>query len=60
MIDRATLEAEKADYERQLAQAQQEAAGWQQRALLASGALQATNALLAKLPDPTTEADPAS
>ena len=46
---RATLLEEKADYEKQLGEANQQASVWQQRALLASGALQAVNALLAKL-----------
>jgi hypothetical protein len=49
MIDRATLEAEKADYEQQIATAQQQLAVWQQKALIANGALQAVVALLAKV-----------
>lgn len=49
MIDKATLEAEKADYEQQIANAQQQLTAWQQKLLLANGALQAVQALLAKV-----------
>jgi hypothetical protein len=49
MIDKATLEAEKADYEQQIAAAQQQLTAWQQKALIANGALQAVVALLAKV-----------
>jgi hypothetical protein len=54
MIDKATLEAEKADYEQQVATAQQQLTVWQQKALIANGALQAVAALLAKLDAPET------
>jgi hypothetical protein len=54
MIDKATLEAEKADYEQQIAAAQQQLTAWQQKALIANGALQAVVALLAKLDAPET------
>ena len=63
----AIAKAELADYEAQIAAAQNDAQqaqaalnAAQQRFLMASGALQATNALLAKLDTPPTEADPAS
>jgi hypothetical protein len=46
---RETLLTEKADYEKQLGEANQQAGVWQQKALMASGALQAVTALLAKL-----------
>ena len=59
MIDRSTLESEKADYEAQIAQAQADANTAQQalnaaqsRFLIANGALQAVTALLAKLDAP--------
>jgi hypothetical protein len=52
MIDRTSLEAEKADYEKQISEAQQNALVWQQKLLVANGALQAINALLGKLDAP--------
>jgi hypothetical protein len=54
MIDKQTLEDEKADYEQQLANAQQQLTAWQQKALIANGALQAVVALLAKVDAPAT------
>ena len=51
-IERATLEAEKADYEKQFAEAQNQVHIWTQKGLVASGALQAVNALLGKLDTP--------
>jgi hypothetical protein len=58
MIDRETLESEKADYEQQITAAQQQVGTWQQKALVAAGALQAVEALLAKLDAPAEAQDP--
>lgn len=44
-----TVKDEIADYERQFAEAQQQAGVWNQKVLLSNGALQACQALLAKL-----------
>lgn len=45
----AEIKSEILDYERQIAEAQRELVGWNQRALMAQGALQACQALLKKM-----------
>lgn len=49
------LREELADYEKQRAEAQQQASVWQQKALVADGAYQACVALLKKLELPSTQ-----
>jgi hypothetical protein len=58
MIDKATLEAERTDYEQQLAYAQQQVSAWQQKAMIAEGARQSIVALLAKVDTPETPETP--
>lgn len=55
----ATIREELADYDKQRAEAQQQASVWQQKILLADGAYQACAALLKKLEAPDAKPDPA-
>jgi hypothetical protein len=57
LIERGVLQAELDDYAAQAANAQQQAAVWQQKAMMAEGARQAVAALIAKL-DAAAEAAP--
>jgi hypothetical protein len=58
MID--TINAEIEDYSKQIQEAQQQVQYWTQKGLMASGALQACQALKSKLEQPITEVEPAA